>query len=111
MVRRVTPMQLHAALDSANASRKPPPVVLDVRERWELDICAIEGAMHIPLGELAERRGEVDHERSVVVLCHHGVRSLYAAEFLQGCGFADVADLLGGIDAWATQIDPVMGRY
>lgn len=111
MVRRVTPAELQAALDPSNVSREPAPLVLDVRERWELDICAIDGAIHIPLGELAERRAELDRERPLVVLCHHGVRSLHAAEFLQGCGFADVADLLGGIDAWAGQIDPAMDRY
>lgn len=111
MVRRVTPAELQASLEPALGQRQQPPLVLDVRECWELDICALDGAVHIPLGELAERRGELERQSPIVVLCHHGVRSLHAAEFLHGCGFADVADLLGGIEAWAEQVDPGMARY
>lgn len=106
MVRDLRCSELAASLDGAD-----PLALVDVREGWELDICAIEGAIHIPLGELADRTGELDLEKPVALLCHHGVRSRHAAMLLEDRGFKDVFNVAGGIDVWALEIDPDMTRY
>lgn len=85
--------------------------LVDVREPFELEICRLDGAIHIPLGELPARLGELDARREIVTICHHGVRSLRAREILRGAGFSKVRSLRGGVDAWAAEIDPAMGRY
>ena len=88
-----------------------PPVLLDVREPWEFEIAHLEGSRLLPLGELAERLAEVPRQVPLVTVCHHGVRSRTAAELLMRAGFAEVASLAGGVDAWATEVDPGMRRY
>lgn len=86
-------------------------VLVDVRQANELDICKIDGAIHIPLHELTQRVGELDPSSEIVMQCHHGGRSQRAAEFLVSQGFRNVANLAGGIEAWAVHIDPNMARY
>ncbi len=103
-------------LDAAGLSRwlatAPGEVtLLDVREPWELQVCRLEGSTHIPLAQLPARLGELDPARATVVVCHHGVRSLRAAAYLEHCGFADVVNLSGGIDGWARSVDPAMAVY
>ena len=88
-----------------------PPLLLDVREPWEADIATIPGSTLIPLGELGDRAGELDPAASVVVYCHLGVRSEYAARQLAGSGFGRVRNLAGGIDAWSRTVDPAVARY
>lgn len=85
--------------------------VLDVREDWELALCSLPGARHIPLGELPARWTELDPARRTVVVCHHGVRSRAAQQFLAQQGFRAVINLAGGIDAWARRIDHAMALY
>ena len=89
----------------------PPPVLLDVRESWEFAICAIPGSSPLPLGQLAARYEMLDREMETVVICHHGLRSLQAALFLEHAGFPRVFNLQGGIDAWARMIDTSMATY
>ena len=84
--------------------------LLDVREPFEYEIANLKGRL-IPLGDLPARLDELDKDREIVVYCHHGNRSRYTAEFLQSQGFRSVINLAGGIDAWATEIDPKMSRY
>jgi rhodanese-related sulfurtransferase len=85
--------------------------ILDVREPWERDICAFDGALNIPLAELPGRFGELPADRPVVVVCHHGMRSLHATQWLRAQGHDQACNLQGGIDAWASQIDASMKRY
>jgi rhodanese-related sulfurtransferase len=85
--------------------------VLDIREPWEVAHCHIEGSIELPMGELPSRLDEVPRDRPVVVLCHHGVRSLKATLWLRGQGLEDTINLAGGIDAWARQIDRSMPIY
>ncbi len=87
------------------------PVVVDVREPWETAICAVAGARHIPLSELPKRVTELDRRTPTVLLCHHGVRSRHAAEWLATQGFEALFNLTGGIDEWAREIDSNMTRY
>lgn len=85
--------------------------LVDVREPWEHVICALDGALRMPMNELPRRLQELDPTRPTVVLCHHGVRSLQVARWLEHQGFTDVANLTGGIDAWGRDIDPDMATY
>lgn len=88
-----------------------PVTLIDVREPYEWAIARIEGATLIPLGELPARLNEVDPRADVVTYCHHGARSLQAAEMLRAAGFAHVRSLAGGIDRWAREVEPEMMRY
>ena len=88
-----------------------PPVVLDVREPWEIEIGAIEGALSIPLGELSSRVGEVPRDRQVAVMCHHGGRSAQATAWLRNQGLEHAVNVAGGIDAWSRLVDPTVSRY
>lgn len=85
--------------------------VLDVREDWELQEARLPDCVHIPMAQVPARLKELDPARPVVVICHHGMRSLQVAQFLEKKGFADVANLVGGIDAWSEQIDASIPRY
>lgn len=85
--------------------------LLDVREDWELEICVIDGSLHIPLGQLPDRLGEVPRDVPVVVVCHHGARSMQGTLFLRQSGVGRAINLAGGIDAWAREIDPAMAVY
>jgi len=84
--------------------------IVDVREPWEHDLARLPGARLIPLGQLAQRAGELDSTRPVAAYCHHGVRSRYAMAILRDLGFQDVAHLAGGIDAFS-RMDPSVPRY
>ncbi|HVN86900.1 MAG TPA: rhodanese-like domain-containing protein [Candidatus Binatia bacterium] len=86
-------------------------VILDVREPEELAIARLDGAVHIPMGEIAGRLHELDPDKEVVVICHHGIRSAQVAGFLAQRDFARVVNLTGGIDAWSCTVDPRVPRY
>lgn len=90
---------------------RPAPVVLDVREPWELAICGLPGAVHIPMREIPARAGELDPSRPLVCLCHHGMRSAQVAIFLERQGFREVYNLDGGIDRWSAEVDPRCPTY
>jgi rhodanese-related sulfurtransferase len=87
------------------------PQLVDVREPWEYRICRIEGSLSMPMQSLPARLDELDPERSIVCVCHHGGRSQAVAAFLARHGFADVYNLAGGVDAWAQQVDSKMPTY
>ena len=90
-----------------------PLRLVDVRESDEYTICHIDGSEHMPLSGFRADGGKVSAGKSVVilVLCHHGVRSLIAARYFDQLGFEDVRSIAGGIDRWAIEIDPEMPRY
>lgn len=85
--------------------------LVDVRESWETEIAAIDGALHIPMNDIPARYRELDAAQPVAVLCHSGVRSARVADFLVQQGFSRIANISGGIDAWSTEIDPAIPRY
>jgi adenylyltransferase/sulfurtransferase len=87
------------------------PMLLDVREPYEYQLCRIEDAKLIPLGQLPSRLNELSKLDAIVVYCHTGVRSARAVELLKGSGFENVRNLRGGIKAWAERVDPRMPRY
>lgn len=106
MVNEVSPEELQAEIDAGRA-----PLMLDVREPWELDICRLPDIVHIPMGEVPDRLGELDRSRPVTVICRSGGRSLRVAQFLEQNGFARVSNLTGGMLAWGERIDPSMRPY
>ena len=87
------------------------PIILDVREKWEYDICHIENSVHIPMGQITEKKDDLNHSDVIIVVCHHGVRSRMVAKYLDANGFIDIINLSGGIDAWSNEIDPSMTKY
>jgi rhodanese-related sulfurtransferase len=107
-VKNIAPAALSSWLNDA---AREQPVLLDVREPWELETCKLEKSKHIPLRDIPARFGELDAGTEVVVICHHGGRSMQAALFLERQGFAGVHNLAGGMDAWARQVDPAMPVY
>ncbi len=86
-------------------------VVLDVREAEELAICRLEAALHIPMQQIPARLAELPVDEPLVVICHHGMRSMQVVNFLRDAGRHNAVNLDGGIDAWARQIDTAMQRY
>ncbi len=94
----------------ADAAREAP-LLIDVREPWEVALCRIDGALPIPLGDVERRAGELPRDRALVTVCHHGGRSQHAAMLLARAGFAQVHNMTGGVDAWALEVDPTMKRY
>jgi rhodanese-related sulfurtransferase len=85
--------------------------LLDVREPVEFDYAHIQNSVLIPLQQLPQRLAELDPEQEIIVICHHGVRSLQAAHYLRQQGFRYVVNLSGGIAAWASDCDLTMPRY
>jgi rhodanese-related sulfurtransferase len=85
--------------------------LLDVREPQEYYYANIAGSTLIPLQQIPARIGELDPERNIVVICHHGMRSMQAANYLAHQGFRNITNLSGGIDAWSLQCDSSVPRY
>ncbi len=108
MVYEILPADLAGKLNTGE-----PVFLIDVRQTWEHDVAALPYSVLVPLNELPQRAAELKPPPGalVVTYCHHGVRSLTAAEFLEHCGFQDVHSLAGGIDAWSREIDRGVPRY
>lgn len=92
-----------------------PAVMLDVREPWELQTASVvpQGftLVAIPMNEVPARLAELDADQPIACLCHHGARSQRVAAFLDQNGFATLANVAGGIDAWSAQHDSAVPRY
>ena len=88
-------------------------VLIDIREPEELAVCSIEGAVHIPMGDLASRINEIDadEDTTIALICHTGRRSLKATLFLHQQGLSGARSVAGGIDWWSLRIDPSVPRY
>ncbi len=86
-------------------------VLLDVREPYERATAAIEPSLHIPMQEVPGRSAEIPVDKTVVVYCHTGSRSLLVAAYLEGEGFRSIANLRGGIHAWSREVDPNVPQY
>ena len=86
-------------------------VLLDVREDVELSLAAVDGAMHIPMGQIPARIGELNPNQTIVVMCHTGGRSAQVAHYLTQQGFANVFNLDGGIQAWSRTVDQTVPEY
>ena len=113
MIAHIRPAQLADWIAAAPEGARP--LVLDVREAWELQTASVTPAgfelVAIPMGEIPARLAELDPARPVACLCHHGMRSLRVAGFLEHQGFEHVANITGGIDAWSNEVDQGVPRY
>ena len=86
--------------------------LLDVREPWEIATASIDGSLNIPMGELPARANNaLDPDAHIVVLCHHGARSLSVTAWLRREGFEKAQSMAGGIDQWSREIDPKVPLY
>lgn len=106
-IKQISAPQLAAWL--ADASREKPQL-LDVREPWEFERARIEGAQLVPMREVPARLQEIDPEREIVAICHHGGRSMQVGLFLEKAGYK-VHNLAGGVDAWSRTVDPAVPLY
>ena len=103
----ITPEELKSLRDAGDSV-----VVLDVREPWEYEAAKIADSKHIAMGDIPARfNQELDPEDHIVVVCHHGVRSMNVTAWLRQQGFEKVQSLQGGIDRWARQIDSSIAIY
>lgn len=91
--------------------QRESPLLLDVREPWEVAVCRIEGSEFAPMQTIPQRLTALTPERDTVCICHHGGRSMNVAMFLERHGFTSVFNLAGGVDAWARQVDRAMPTY
>ena len=113
MITQIRPSQLSTWLETVRAHGEP--LVLDVREPSELRVASVTAdgftLLTIPMGVIPPRLSELDPAQPVACLCHHGARSMQVATFLRARGFAHVANIAGGINAWSTELDPSVPRY
>jgi rhodanese-related sulfurtransferase len=108
MPHEITPRELAKQIENGQSVH-----LVDVRQVWENQIAKLPGSQLIPLNELPTRAFEIpsDSATLLVLYCHHGIRSMSAAECLQRLGHANVRSLAGGIDAWSCEVDPTVPRY
>ena len=107
-MKQITPPELAAWLkDEGRAA----PVLLDVREPVEFQHCAIPGSIPMPMASVPARVQELEPDAEIVVICHHGGRSMQVAMFLERQGFSNLINLAGGVAQWAAQVDPSMPQY
>ncbi|MBS1840832.1 MAG: hypothetical protein JSS69_13515 [Acidobacteria bacterium] len=102
----ITPAELKKKLDAGEKL-----LLIDVREPWEHQTCRIEGAKLIPMRTIPANLQSLDVEEPVICYCHHGMRSLDVAVWLQKQGVESARSLAGGIEKWSTEIDPKVPRY
>lgn len=105
---QITALQLDEWL---RKNTEKQPVLLDVREPWEINICKIEGIINIPMQQITTRFLELEDDQEIVCICHHGMRSAQVGMFLERQGFTKISNLMGGVAAWAAQVDPAMPQY
>jgi rhodanese-related sulfurtransferase len=104
-MRSISVAQLAAHLENEN------PLLLDVREPWEFEICHIDGSLNIPMGNIPQQLVQLQAADDIIVICHHGIRSRHVISYLQQQSIDGLVNLDGGVDAWAREIDPDMPVY
>jgi rhodanese-related sulfurtransferase len=105
---QINPLELSQWLSD---TKRADPLLLDVREAGEYEICHIANSQLIPMNTIPSCFTELDEEATIVVICHHGMRSYQVGSFLERQGFAHVINLNGGIARWAEEVDLAMARY
>jgi len=90
---------------------RPMPLIIDVRESWEHAVCQLPDARLLPMQQVPAHSEELPRDRDLVLVCHHGMRSMHVADYLESLGFTRLFNLTGGIAAWAEEVDPAMAQY
>lgn len=103
--------QLSASDVSARLKQGEDLLLLDVREPSEINIAALAGTTHIPMNAIPMRAEELPKDKDIVVMCHHGMRSMQVALYLERLGFDKLYNLRGGIDAWSREVDSTIPLY
>jgi rhodanese-related sulfurtransferase len=106
MFKIVTASEISERMNNGEAIR-----LIDVREPMEFAIATVEGAELLPMSRISEWLDSLEPNQSIVVMCHHGVRSANVCMYLARNGFTDVSNLHGGIDAWSVEVDAGVARY
>jgi rhodanese-related sulfurtransferase len=101
-----TPLELVREMEKRNDL-----LMLDVREHTEVQICHLQNAMHVPMGQIPNKLDDLPKNKDLVVFCHMGVRSKQVMNYLRKNGFSRVYNLKGGIDRWSVEVDPKIQRY
>jgi rhodanese-related sulfurtransferase len=105
-------LEITAEAFSQQLQRPDAPLLLDVREPWEFETASVPNSTLMPMGDVPSRaHAELDPDAPIVVMCHHGARSLNVALWLREQGFTHAQSLAGGIDAWSRTVDPNVPRY
>ena len=87
------------------------PLLVDVREPWEFEICHIADSINIPMSQAVQQLDRFDRADEIVVICHHGIRSRQVIHYLEQREIENLVNLDGGVDAWAREVDPDMPVY
>ncbi len=106
-MRELSALQLQAYLEDCETQ----PLLLDVRQPWEMDICKIKNSVLIPMSQIPGQLDSLDADHETVVICHHGIRSRSVGRYLEHEGFNNIINLSGGVDQWAKTVDKQMATY
>ena len=100
-----------SATELAEYLEDTSPLLLDVREPWEFEICHIVGSINLPMGQIPLQLHQLQTAEETVVICHHGIRSQQVIHYLEQQGLDSLINLDGGVDAWARDVDLDMPVY
>ncbi len=100
-------LKLNAYLESCEQE----PLLLDVRQPWEFDICRIKNSQLLPMSQITSALESLDVNRETVLICHHGIRSRRVGNYLEQAGFRNIINLSGGVAQWAQTVDAEMPTY
>jgi rhodanese-related sulfurtransferase len=106
-MREMNAAELKAYLEQSACA----PLLLDVRQPWEYDICKLDNSVLVPMNEIPGKLDAFDKDQEIVVICHHGIRSRQVARYLEAVGFCNIINLNGGMADWAQQVDNTMATY
>jgi rhodanese-related sulfurtransferase len=107
----LVPFEIDVQTAADSLKGNSAPLLLDVREQSERDYCNLGEGLHIPTGEIPFKWKSIPRDRTVLVYCHHGMRSHHVTLFLRERGYDRVQNMAGGIEAWSREIDPMVPRY
>lgn len=111
-MRELNAQQVKEYLDTYQSETdKLPPLLLDVRQPWEYDVCKIADSVLVPMSEIPAKVESLDLDRETIVICHHGIRSRSVGRYLEQSGFNNIINLSGGVDQWAKTVDNQMATY
>ena len=111
-MRELSAQQLKAHLETyQNEPDEQQPLLLDVRQPWEYDVCNIDNSLLVPMSQIPAKVESLDLERETIVICHHGIRSRSVGRYLEQNGFSNIINLSGGVDQWAKTVDGQMATY
>lgn len=106
-MRELSALDLKAYLKTCDEQ----PLLLDVRQPWEYDVCKIENSVLLPMSQITAEYKTLDANRETVVICHHGIRSRRVGRYLEEAGFSNIINLSGGVAQWAKTVDTDMATY